>query len=190
MRGLGLLISMLLLAPPAHGQDDSRRPTCAAEQVDSFLRDLSTLAKGELALSVSPAKTSYALEEDIRIHLRSSIAGRLILISIDSAGEASVIFPNSSFNERDSNRIEAGTEIDIPSAGAGFKLVTQPPLGQSRLIAIVRPADRDIPLECAEGLDQGKGFTIVASAQAAPATAPQVSAADWSFRELRYRVVE
>lgn len=190
MRGLVLLFSLLLLATPAQGQDGGGRPTCAAEHVDSFLRDLSSLAKGELELAVSPAKETYALEEEIRIRLRSSIAGRLTLISIDSAGEASVIFPNRSFNERDSNRIEAGAEIELPSAGAGFKLVTQPPLGPSRLVAIVRPADREIPLECAEGLDQGKGFAIVATMQGAPAPAPPVSAADWAFRELRYRVVE
>lgn len=192
MRWPGLLLSLLLLTVPAYGQEDGSRPTCTAEEVDSFLRDLASLAKGELALAVSPAKERYALDDEIRIRLRSSIAGRLTVLSIDSAGEASVIFPNRNFSERDSNRIEAGTGIELPGARAGFKLVTQPPLGPSRLIAIVRPTNRDIPLECAEGLDEGKGFAIVAAAPKPHQVSPkrQVSAAGWAFRELRYVVVE
>lgn len=81
----------------------------------------------------------------LTIRIVSPIAGSLIVLNQEADGSTTQLFPNNlSAGTRPGEaptRVEAGVAIVIPGPKDRFQLRIAPPLGPSRIIAIVLPAD-------------------------------------------------
>ncbi|MFZ4808100.1 MAG: trypsin-like serine protease [Hyphomicrobiaceae bacterium] len=125
------------------------------------LQDLLGKATGRLQVEIRGG-TRIALGREVIFEARSTIAGRLIIIDINAKGEVTVIFPNKYTGNTDVGRIAAATTVTIPGAGYGFTAFRAvEPVGRSKLMALVVPADFDIEQNAAERGARTKGFEPV-----------------------------
>jgi len=125
------------------------------------LQDLLGKASGRLQVEIRGG-TRIALGREVVFEARSSIAGRLIIIDINAKGEVTVIFPNKYTGNTDVGRIAAATTVTIPGAGYGFTAFRAvEPVGRSKLMALVVPADFDIEQNASERGARTKGFEPV-----------------------------
>ena len=135
---------------------------CSMDSFASFLSIL-TPTKSRIQLSVEPAQPNYAVGDKVRFAVASPFAGKLVLMTVDAANNVFPVFPSRATGNAVNDKIEAGKPIVLPRPAAGYYFETAPPLGPSRLIAIVRPLDRDLPLECARGLTKGRPIRLIAN---------------------------
>jgi hypothetical protein len=87
--------------------------------------------------------TSLRVGELLSVSVTSRIAGSLIVYEEDAAGQITQIFPNAlSAGARPGEArttIGAGETIVVPGPSDRFQLRVTPPIGASRIIAIVLP---------------------------------------------------
>ncbi|QDV91088.1 Intracellular serine protease [Phycisphaerae bacterium RAS2] len=98
-----------------------------------------------VVMEVVGGRTTYQLGESLQLRFKCAQPGHLTLVSIDSAGDAVLMFPNKWSPD---SKVVAGKWLDIPSADSGFKLVARPPLGATYVRAFVTPR----PIVCIESL--------------------------------------
>lgn len=156
-------------------------PSCSKEDFDAFLMSLRG-TKGRISLEVEPSQTVWRVGETVRIRVTSPTDGRLTLVTVDANDVVTPLFPTQGQDDR----VEAGKVVEVPRSPAAVDLVTLPPLGDSQLLAIVRPTDRDLPLSCLSPLTKG-GEIRLATTVATPA--PSRRLPGWGFEAFAYRVV-
>jgi hypothetical protein len=187
---LALVIS--LASPIAHAQA-GEGSYCKRQDFDAFLQTLQPV-RGRIALTVSPVRKAYTIGEPVRFSIKSPVAGDLLVMSVDSNGVVFPIFPNQHQVAGSGAKIEANKTLTLPEPDQGFAFETQGPQGASRLIAIVRPAGRELPLPCARPLTKGKEVTIRGDALQSASPAPKVPKVPkifqgWGYADITYEVV-
>lgn len=161
--------------------------------IDEFSRFLNVLkpVDGKIKLSVEPNKSTWRVGDAARFSVVSPMAGELLLMSVDSKGIVVPIFPNSQFRAGDSSMIAANSVLTLPAPGQGFGFEMMPPLGQSRLIAIVRPEGRKLPLACAQALTKGAPVELTGPGEGSTPPLPVPAIYDgWGFAAFDYAVRE
>ena len=168
---LALSLSTALATPTA----------CKKEDFDAFLMSLRG-TKERITLEVEPSQTVWHVGDLVRVRVTSPTDGRLTLVTVDADDVVTPLFPTQGQDDR----VEAGVTVEVPRSPAKVDLVTGPPLGDSRLIAIVRPMDRELLLTCLSTLTKGGGVQLTAQ----PGTlASSLRLPGWGFAEFAYRVV-
>ena len=98
---------------------------------------MSAVTSGPLTVRLSPG-TDLKVNDLMTVSITSTLAGTLIVYEQDSAGQTTQIFPNN-FSGSPQTTIAAGETILIPGPTSRFQLRVTPPLGASRIIAVVIP---------------------------------------------------
>lgn len=102
-----------------------------------------------VALDVAGGKTTFKVGDALSLRFKCSQPGFLTLISIDSAGDAVLMFPNKWTPD---SKVSAGQWIEVPGDKSGFRLIARPPLGTTYVRAFVTSR----PLASIEGLRDGE----------------------------------
>ncbi|HRD77920.1 MAG TPA: DUF4384 domain-containing protein, partial [Hyphomicrobiaceae bacterium] len=97
-----------------------------------------TSAPAPLVVKLSPGG-ALRVGDLMTVSITSTIAGNLIVYEQDAAGQTTQIFPNN-FSDAPQTTIDAGQTITIPGPTSRFQLRVTPPVGASRIIAVVVPA--------------------------------------------------
>jgi len=93
---------------------------------------------------------------------RSDVAGRLVVVDVNAAGEVLQLLPNKYTPAHSSARVTPNVEISVPGPGYGFNAFKAvPPLGKGRLIALVVPEDFPLETLVANREHISKGFVPV-----------------------------
>jgi outer membrane protein OmpA-like peptidoglycan-associated protein len=99
-------------------------------------------ATGDVTVKIEPG-TTVRVGELLSVSVTSRIAGSLIVYEEDAAGQVTQIFPNAlSAGARPGEArttIGAGETVVVPGPSDRFQLRVTPPIGSSRIIAIVLP---------------------------------------------------
>lgn len=139
------------------------------------------------------------LGDQIVFEVGSDVAGRLIVVDINAAGEVAQIFPNRFLASEALASVAARSTTTIPGPGygfSGFKAVE--PVGNGRLVALVVPAA--VPMAALSMVkEQGtKGFEPVNAPEAyldqivrhaREHAGGAASGADWGFALVEYEIV-
>jgi hypothetical protein len=155
---------------------DLARPPCRVVELDELLGQVPADAR-LLDVVLAPTKTEWRVGETLSISVTARATGRLTLLMVDPQGEVTELFPNPYFNAGDSNFVAAGSRVTIPSDRSDYAIAVSDKLGEARLVALLRPADRPLPLACAEDTDRGA------------ATSQAGGSERWGVRQLRVQVV-
>jgi hypothetical protein len=106
--------------------------------------------------------TRLPLGKEVAFTVRSEVAGRLILIDINSLGEVVQILPNKYTPAHTLARVASGTEVTVPGQGYGFTAFKAvEPIGKSQLIALVVPDNFPAESLVAEKSQLARGLTPV-----------------------------
>lgn len=184
----GALASLMICSasPSAYAQP-GEGSYCTIEEFDAFLQTLKPV-EGRLELKVSPSRDSYRIGDPVRFEIASPVSGDLLLMSMDSNGAVFPIFPNPHQAASVGAGIEANIALTLPQPDQGFAFVTQGPEGPSRLIAIVRPTGRELPLPCARPLTKGLPVDVgPGAAPSPPAVLPKIFEG-WGYATFAYSV--
>jgi secreted trypsin-like serine protease len=139
----GVLVSEIQAAA-AHTVVDTVSVTALQQ-----LRDALHPAVGRVRVNVKGGNR-VAVGRDVVLVTESDVAGRLVLIDINAAGEVLQILPNTFTPAHALARVAPGGEIIVPGPGYGFtSFKAVPPLGLGKLVALVVP--EDFPVEALEG---------------------------------------
>jgi len=123
--------------------------------VFSQLNDVLGNAKGKTDITISAGPKVRVGDLGV-FHLTTRVAGRPIIIDINSKGEVTQLYPNQYTSAK---RIDSGRTLTVPDSQA-YRFPVKEPLGSSRLVAIIVPDNFDLnALEQAKG---SKGFTVEA----------------------------
>jgi hypothetical protein len=151
------------------------RPPCRASEVDELLQQIPT-DPSLLDLALSPARREWRVGEKLSITIGVRATGRLTLLMVDPQGEVTALFPNEFFNAGDSNFVAAGSRLSIPKATSDYDIAVSDKVGEARLVALLRPANRPLPLACAEDTDRGASTSDAGRSDR------------WGVREIRVQV--
>lgn len=102
------------------------------ELFDRVIRD------STFSVRLRAGKSEYKLGEKIHFSVISSKDGYLHIFEISAAGDIVVLFPNKYSS---ANRVRASTNVIVPHSIGGFNFLAQPPLGKSRIVAVVTRRD-------------------------------------------------
>jgi hypothetical protein len=107
-------------------------------------RQLGPRARGDARVEVTTdrpgAGAAYRLGEEIRYFVTSTTDGYLYIFHVDAQNAATQLYPNDYQPEA---RIAVGAALEVPPAGAPFRLEASPPFGLETTVAIVAPAPLD-----------------------------------------------
>lgn len=125
-------------------------PTCSSEEFELFLANLAPV-EGRISLTMAPNKTRWRVGESATVSVVSPFGGELLLLSVDSMGTVFPLYPlPNSDGLGEPGEIKASTPVVLPPNGMEY--VMQAPEGSSRLVAIVHPKGRNLPLRCAQAV--------------------------------------
>ena len=125
------------------------------------LEDVLRTAKGRVTIGIKGGNR-VPLNNQVVFVVRSQVAGRLIVIDVNSEGQVVQILPNRYTPAHTVSRISADTDVVIPGPGYGFTAFKAiEPVGRSQLLAIVVsdnfPSDALINTRThGQGIDAGK----------------------------------
>jgi len=158
--GLALKQSVSVAMPSAN-----RLTAEEGDEAERQLRDLFGPASARVDVAIENrrggnAGTRLRLGEGFIFRTKSSIAGRLVIIDINAAGEVILIYPNKYVREDDLGLIKSGEAVRIPGPGyAGFThFQAVEPVGKSRLLVLVVPRDFNIERHAAPARVLTKGL--------------------------------
>lgn len=152
---------------PLRGVDSARLASRARgltkSEVGEAVRQLGETLTGSRGATIGvKGGNRVRLGTDVVFEVTSDIAGRLIVLDIDAAGEVLLLFPNRFVTDARVGEVAASTRIAIPSAGYGFNAFrASEPLGEGRLLALVVPEGFDIERFAAGADLRSKGFKPV-----------------------------
>ena len=113
------------------------------EEIERHLADVIGAPNVDLRLWIEGGETRR-LGEQVIFGVETRRAGRIMIIDINAAGRATLIFPNRFVHPDDVREIAAGATIRVPNAGYDFDAFeTREPTGDGALIAILAPRDFD-----------------------------------------------
>ncbi len=175
---LTLTVAASTIGPVAQATEGA---TCRLEDFEAFLATLAPV-KNKVELEVRPNKAVWHTGDKVRITIRSSIPGRLVLMTVDAANRVFPMYPSSSTGTV-SDIIRPGHPVTLPSSEDNYAFEAQPPYGSSRLIAIVRPISVEkLPLECVQqAWTQGTAAKLI---HQRPANAPAKTLDPMASRSL------
>jgi secreted trypsin-like serine protease len=128
----------------------------ARSQLEELLSDV----KGRVKIIVKGGNR-VSLGNEVVLNVRSDVAGRLIVVDLNAAGEVVQLFPNKFTSTPESARVSSGAELTIPGPDygfTGFKAVE--PAGKGQLLALVVP--ETFPVETlADDTHKARGFEAV-----------------------------
>jgi len=126
------LVSLVLLsaAGAARSQDAA---SVKAFDVASLLREVQSAARLASGLKVSATPNVLREGDALMLSIEVPRAGYLNVVSINPAGEPTVLFPNQVQSD---NRVEAGRFL-FPSAAMGFEIRAAAPHGESHIAAFL-----------------------------------------------------
>ncbi len=132
-------------------------------EVGEAMRQLGDTLTGSRGVTISVrGGNKVKLGADVVFEVASDIAGRLVVLDIDAAGQMLLVFPNRFVTDPRVGQVAAGAKLAIPSTGYGFKAFrASEPLGEGRLVAIVAPDGFDIERFAASPERRDKGFKPV-----------------------------
>lgn len=105
-----------------------------AQSLPTLLRNLVSASKFQVALQAS--ETRVPLGRDIQVTFESSKPGYVHLIAVEPQGVVTLLFPNPMQPE---HQVPAQRLMRIPQDVGQFHFMAEPPVGQSRVIALVTP---------------------------------------------------
>lgn len=117
-----LIASLARVVPPAQ----------AMPLVSKDAAPPATISATPIELILYPDRARYAAGDELRLSVRASIDCHLTLISIDTAGFGTVIFPNDFATN---NRIAAQVRVSIPAASARYRFRLKDK-GRERVVAL------------------------------------------------------
>jgi secreted trypsin-like serine protease len=135
------------LATPTTGAGD------LVEAVFSQLNDVLGKARGHADIRLDSG-SQVRLGADGIFSLTSSLAGRPLIIDINSDGEVTQLYPNHFTTAK---QIAAGGTLTVPDSPL-YRFPAREPLGPSRLVAIIVPDGFD--MEALERAKATKGFSV------------------------------
>lgn len=126
-------------AVPAQATDAAKLSEAEVQEALTQMQALLGPAEGRVNVFIT-ADNRVRLGEQLAFQVLSSVPGRLVLIDINAAGEALVIFPNGFVPPGAAEFIKSNTAIRVPGTGYGFSAFKAvEPLGKSRMLALVVP---------------------------------------------------
>jgi secreted trypsin-like serine protease len=145
-----------------------------------------------------------AVGREVIFVARSDVAGRLVVVDVNAAGEVLQILPNKYTVGHSAARVTPDVEISVPGPGYGFSAFKAvPPLGKGRLIALVVPEDFQLEALVANKEHVAKGFVPIITPtnylmnliQQVAMTLAKRSGADtqlseWGLGTTEYEIVE
>lgn len=133
------------------------------DEIGEAVRQLGQTLAGSRGVSIGvKGGNRVRLGADVVFEVASDIAGRLIVLDIDAAGEVLLLFPNRFVTDPKVGQVAAGVRLAIPGAGYGFSVFrASEPVGEGRLVALVTPEGFDIERFAAAADRLGKGFKPV-----------------------------
>ncbi len=165
------------------------RGVCDLGRFESWLTQLKA-AKGHVTLTVQPNRTKWKVGESAKIRVQSSVSGRLLLMTIDAKNNVFPIYPSETTGMTD--EIEANRPVVLPHDDS-YTFRVDPPVGKSRLIAIVRPDGvPSFALGCTKALTKGRSVKLERKKKVDPFSGPSRSKDEWegfALAEFRYTVV-
>ena len=136
----------------------------ALSENQAVLSQMGEKASGRLHLDLwtdrGGSSATYYEGDEIRVILRANLDCYLRLFYLDASGNTIQLFPN---DRESADQLQANQEMEIPSAGAGYRFAVQPPFGTEQLVAIASI----VPIPETEGMDMGNGQKILPNAAAA-----------------------
>lgn len=129
-------------AVPTTPPDNAGDTTALLQAIES---QLGPRARGEARVEVTTSRpgagASYQLGEEIRYFVTSTTDGYLYLFHVDADNAATQLYPNEFQPEA---RIRRGAALEVPPAGAPFRLEASPPFGLETTVAIVTSTALDV----------------------------------------------
>jgi len=102
--------------------------------------------------------------EAVQIAITSPVSGRLILIDQASNGVQTQIFPNGLTRASADLLVTEGETIRLPLPEHGFEFVASEPVGSSRLVALILPAERALAPVIEENR-RTRGISVIPTAR-------------------------
>lgn len=120
--------------------------------------------------------TQIKVGSTIRIKVRSSMAGQLVVYNQNAEGKAYQVFPNRFSRPQAPGKsvteVAAGQTIAIPGPSDGFQMRLAPPTGRNRLIAVVMPVQAKLAEAVAAQSDMRSFDNLTRGLQRVAATDP------------------
>ncbi|MEI9903733.1 MAG: DUF4384 domain-containing protein [Asticcacaulis sp.] len=98
--------------------------------------------------------------ERIRLKVSSPLSGRLILIDSNADFGVTQLFPKAFESDASRGFIAAGDPVLFPDASMGFQIQAQPPVGASRLMAVLAPPGANLEDFVASDGVKSKGVNV------------------------------
>ena len=119
---------------------------------------MKTLApvQGKVGLKINDGATLFRTDDEIRIHVDSTIAGRLWVFDLDPSGAVTCMFPCTS-SEVQRSLVHAAQQVDLPEGAVNFTVAAPTVPGASQLIAFVLPERMALIGDTMPDLGQTKG---------------------------------
>ena len=167
------------------GPTDPARQASSPTTVRDALERIGGQRNARVAISLPTPRRTLATGEQLSLQVLSEQDGYLSLFVVDADGAVSMLLPNKVATEF---RVRAGVPAEVPT-DAGFRLRIQPPLGATRVKALV--TERPLPLagdSSAGGLLRSVNLSDVLVGSRADGTTDDVG--QWASSEIEFLVVQ
>lgn len=180
---LAQLLGIRVGAPIA-GIATTAAPIAPPSTVRDYLEQVGTSERADVRVALEKAGRTVQVGEDIQFKVQSDHDGFLSLFVVDAKGNVGTLIPNGKLQ---CQPVRAGIPIHIPR-DVPFSLRAQPPLGPTRIKAIVTRA----PIPLVGSADSGDVLRRVQLSEVIGAPTDQSgnpARAQWSSAELEFLIV-
>lgn len=123
-------------------------------------QSMEKLSQEQQGVEVSVScKERLKMGEQIQFKALSSKSGKIWVFEVDPEDRLKMIFPNSL---SPANRITAGQEMTIPPPDSGWKVVAQPPPGESLVVFVVTAGGTPLAEVLKTPVVKHKAFSVIA----------------------------
>jgi metacaspase-1 len=166
------------------------------------LEDVLGAAKGRVHIGIKGGNR-VSIGREVAFEAQSSVAGRLVIVDINAAGEVLQLLPNKYTPAHTTGRVSAGANLTIPGPGYGFTgFRAVDPVGKGRLVALVVPENFPFDALVGDAERITKGFVPVNTpvnylmnlvqqvvTEAAKGSAVDGQLAEWGLGIANYEIV-
>jgi secreted trypsin-like serine protease len=166
------------------------------------LEDVLGAAKGRVHIGIKGGNR-VSIGREVAFEAQSSVAGRLVIVDINAAGEVLQLLPNKYTPAHTTGRVSAGANLTIPGPGYGFTgFRAVDPVGKGRLVALVVPENFPFDALVGDAERITKGFVPVNTpvnylmnlvqqvvTEAAKGSAVDGQLAEWGLGVANYEIV-
>lgn len=170
--------------PPSLPGNAAAPPTADPATVSDMLERIGGQRGARVEISLPNPRRTLAVGEELSLRIASEQDGYLSLFVVDAQGSVSMLLPNQVAREFP---ITAAVPVDVPKE-AGFRLRIRPPLGTTRVKALV--TERPLPLAGTSGADGLLRSVQLSDVLVTPrADGTSQGLGQWSSSELEFLVV-